>query len=177
MRDANCSEVHSHHTHTLTENATPSLFSARAQNKCCTLPIIFVVPNMSPSSQNTVTTLLTGVVAGAALCFIGIKAAATELLSKSKNKPVERSPGIKSWRMSKWIKHNGILRTQGLCGDFSKMPSSTAQQTAEALEKLDGILKDAGITRKHLLSMTIYIADISKEMRKAVLNNICRHVL
>lgn len=66
--------------------------------------------------------------------------------------------------MSKWIKHNGILRTQGLCGDFSKIPgSSTAQQTAEALDKLDGILKDAGITRRHLLAITIYIADISPE--------------
>jgi len=43
------------------------------------------------------------------------------------------------------------------------MPSSTAQQTAEALEKLDGILKDAGVTRKHLIAITIYIADISPE--------------
>jgi enamine deaminase RidA (YjgF/YER057c/UK114 family) len=43
------------------------------------------------------------------------------------------------------------------------MPSSTAQQTAEALEKLDGILKDAGLQRKNLISVTIYIADISTE--------------
>jgi len=41
------------------------------------------------------------------------------------------------------------------------MPSTTAQQTTEALEKLDGILNDAGITRRHLLAITIYIADIS----------------
>ena len=77
--------------------------------------------------------------------------------------PPVRARGIKAWRMSKWVKHNGILRTQGLCGDFSKMPSSTSQQTAEALEKLDGILKEAGLTRKHLIAITIYIADISPE--------------
>jgi enamine deaminase RidA (YjgF/YER057c/UK114 family) len=74
-----------------------------------------------------------------------------------------RAPGNKAWRMSKWIKHKGILRTQGLCGDFSNMPSSTAQQTTEALKKLDGILKDAGITRRHLLAITIFIADISHD--------------
>jgi enamine deaminase RidA (YjgF/YER057c/UK114 family) len=77
--------------------------------------------------------------------------------------PPIRAPGLKAWRMSKWIKHNGILRTQGLCGDFSNMPSSTAQQTREALKKLDGILKDAGITRRHLLAITIFIADISHD--------------
>jgi enamine deaminase RidA (YjgF/YER057c/UK114 family) len=54
-------------------------------------------------------------------------------------------------------------RTQGLCGDFSKMPSSTAQQTTEALGKLDDILKEAGLQRKNLIAITIYIADISPE--------------
>jgi len=63
--------------------------------------------------------------------------------------------------MSKWIKHGGIIRTQGLCGDFSKMPgSSVAQQTAEALEKLDEILNSAGAERKHLLAVTIFLADM-----------------
>ena len=77
--------------------------------------------------------------------------------------PPIRAPGIKAWRMSKWVKYGGILRTQGLCGDFSKMPSSTAQQTAEALQKLDGILEEAGLKRKNLIAITIYIADISPE--------------
>lgn len=73
-----------------------------------------------------------------------------------------RAPGGKAWRMSKWVKHNGILRTQGLVGDFGKIPgSSTAQQTEEALAKLDDILQQAGVTRSHLLSVTIFIADIS----------------
>jgi enamine deaminase RidA (YjgF/YER057c/UK114 family) len=65
--------------------------------------------------------------------------------------------------MSKWVKHNGIIRTQGLCGDFINFPSSTAQQTAEALEKLDGILTEARLQWKHLVAITIYIANISEE--------------
>ena len=73
-----------------------------------------------------------------------------------------RAPGIKAWRMSKWVKYGGILRTQGLCGDLSKAATtSTAQQTMEALGKLDAILADAGLTRANLLAMTIYIRDIS----------------
>lgn len=43
------------------------------------------------------------------------------------------------------------------------MPSSTAQQTTEALGKLDDILKEAGLQRKNLIAITIYIADISPE--------------
>lgn len=101
------------------------------------------------------TTLVTGLVAGALLCY--------QFMGGNKKQPVIRAPGLKAWRMSKWVKHNGILRTQGLCGDFSKMPSSTAQQTAEALKKLDGILQEAGLSRKHLIAVTIFISDIRKE--------------
>ena len=71
--------------------------------------------------------------------------------------------------MSKWIKHGGIIRTQGLCGDFSKMPgSSVAQQTEETLAKLDEILKLTGVERKNLLAITIYLADLKDfdEMNK-----------
>ena len=73
-----------------------------------------------------------------------------------------RAPGVKAWRMSKWVKHGGILRTQGICGDLSRAAtSSTAEQTAEALDKLDAILADAGLARANLLAMTIFIRDIS----------------
>lgn len=107
-----------------------------------------------------VTTMTTAVLAGFSIGAVSLAL----WNSWRQSRPPARSPGMKAWRMSKWIKHNGILRTQGLCGDFSKIPgSSTAQQTAEALDKLDGILKDAGITRRHLLAITIYIADISPE--------------
>jgi enamine deaminase RidA (YjgF/YER057c/UK114 family) len=79
----------------------------------------------------------------------------------SKRKPPLRAPGNKPWRMSQWVKHNGIIRTQGLCGDLSKIPgSSVATQTAEALEKLDEILKLAGVERKNLLAVTIFLADL-----------------
>ncbi|KAJ1453279.1 hypothetical protein M885DRAFT_524671 [Pelagophyceae sp. CCMP2097] len=72
-----------------------------------------------------------------------------------------RAPGLKAWRMSKFVRYKGVIRTQGLCGDFAKMPSSTAQQTAEALAKLDGILSDNGVGRSHLLAVTIFLADLT----------------
>ena len=111
-----------------------------------------------------------GFVAGALLTWAHVgmlKSQSTGgLFSKSKKSPV-RAPGNKAWRMSKWIKHGGIIRTQGLCGDFSKMPgSSIAQQTEETLAKLDEILKLAGVERKNLLAITIFLADMKefKEM-------------
>jgi len=100
---------------------------------------------------------------GGAALFALISRVAAAAASESSSAAPIRAPGIKAWRMSKWVKHGGILRTQGLCGDFGKMPSSTAQQTAEALQKLDDILTDAGLGRKNLLAVTIYIADISPD--------------
>lgn len=99
-----------------------------------------------------------GLIAGALLTYahVGLLKSSSE----KKEAPV-RAPGNKAWRMSKWVKYKGVLRTQGLCGDFSKMPqSSVAQQTEEALEKLDEILKLAGTERKNLLAITIYLADM-----------------
>jgi len=105
-----------------------------------------------------------GLVAGALLTYshIGmIKAVA------SKKKKVVRAPGNKAWRMSKWVKCGGVVRTQGLCGDFSKMPgSSVGQQTEEALAALDAILKDAGVERKDLIAITIFIADYKNDFEE-----------
>lgn len=110
-------------------------------------------------NKESATTLTIGLVAGALLGASVVIAAASK-----RTKPPFRAPGGKAWRMSKFVKHGGIIRTQGLVGDLSKVPgSSTAQQTAEALAKLDDILKEAGVTRHHLLSVTIFIADISKK--------------
>ena len=103
------------------------------------------------------------IAAAAALGGAALFALISRVAAASSPSPPIRSPGIKAWRMSKWVKHGGVLRTQGLCGDFTKMPSSTAQQTAEALQKLDGILTAAGLERKNLLAITIYIADISPD--------------
>lgn len=103
------------------------------------------------------------IAAAAALGGAALFALISRVAAASSPSPPIRAPGIKAWRMSKWVKHGGVLRTQGLCGDFTKMPSSTAQQTAEALQKLDGILTAAGLERKNLLAITIYIADISPD--------------
>mmetsp|Transcript_44678 Transcript_44678/g.54082 ORF Transcript_44678/g.54082 Transcript_44678/m.54082 type:complete len:156 (+) Transcript_44678:84-551(+) len=111
-------------------------------------------------SNNNGTAITSAFIGGAALSALIFHVA--DIKSMSPSSPI-RAPGIKAWRMSKWVKHGGILRTQGLCGDFAKMPSSTAQQTEEALQKLDDILKEAGLQRKNLIAITIYIADISPE--------------
>ena len=94
-----------------------------------------------------------GLVAGALLAPLAAR--------KSIRAPPIRAPGVKAWRMSKWVKYGGIIRTQGICGDFDKMPSSTAQQTAEALAKIDDILNAAGITRAHLIAVTIFLKDMN----------------
>jgi len=108
----------------------------------------------------TVTAVSLGALAGATLLHV---------YHSYKSKKIERAPGGKPWRMSKWVKHNGVLRTQGLVGDFDKIKSSsTAQQTAQALAKLDDILEEAGITRSHLLSVRIYLADLSDDNFKAM---------
>lgn len=98
------------------------------------------------------------------LFSLGILAAAVgfQLAAISKKGSPIREPGVKAWRMSKFVKHGGVIRTQGICGNFKNMPSSTGVQTKEALEKLDAILKTAGVTRANLLSITIFIADISQ---------------
>jgi enamine deaminase RidA (YjgF/YER057c/UK114 family) len=106
----------------------------------------------------------------AALLAIGVCAGllCAPRLAKRHALPI-RAPGIKAWRMSKWVKWGGVLRTQGLCGDLAKAATtSTAQQTTEALAKLDAILADAGLTRANLLAMTIYIRDISPENFEAM---------
>ena len=116
------------------------------------------------SSQNATTTAAAAFISGALLCALIAKVAATQTPpAPGQFPPPIRAPGIKAWRMSKYVIYGGVLRTQGLCGDFSKMPSSTGQQTKEALEKLDGILSAAGLERKNLIAITIYIADISPE--------------
>ena len=71
---------------------------------------------------------------------------------------IERAPGFKAWRMSKWVKHAGRIETQGLVG--TDAASSIADQTAQALAKLDAILTEAGSSRDKLLSVTIYLRDI-----------------
>ena len=58
---------------------------------------------------------------------------------------IERAPGFKAWRMSKWVKHAGRIETQGLVG--TDAASFIADQTAH----------------DKLLSVTIYLRDIERD--------------
>lgn len=62
-------------------------------------------------------------------------------------------------RFSKVVEHNGIIYISGqVCNDPS---GDIRQQTAEALEKIDGILEKYGSDRQHLLTATVYIKDMA----------------
>lgn len=61
-------------------------------------------------------------------------------------------------RMSRIVKHNGVIYLCGqVCADASK---GIKEQTETMLDKVDGLLIQAGSSREHLLSATIYIKDM-----------------
>jgi len=61
-------------------------------------------------------------------------------------------------RMSRIVKHNGTIY---LCGQVCKdAKQGIKEQTESMLEKVDALLLQAGSDRKHILSATIYIADM-----------------
>lgn len=121
---------------------------------------------MIGNNKETATALSIGIVLGTVVSSRMISALVIPKAKPPPPPPV-RVPGFKGWRMSKWIKHDGILRTQGLVGDASKVPgSSTAQQMEEALAKLDAILNEANVPRKNLLSVRIYVAKYTPDNLK-----------
>jgi enamine deaminase RidA (YjgF/YER057c/UK114 family) len=62
-------------------------------------------------------------------------------------------------RMSRIVKHNGTIYLCGqVCKDASK---DITEQTSSMLEKVDELLLEAGSDRKHILSATIYVKDMS----------------
>ncbi|MBA6264191.1 MAG: RidA family protein [Colwellia sp.] len=62
-------------------------------------------------------------------------------------------------RMSRIVKHNGVIY---LCGQVCKDASlGIEEQTYSMLEKVDELLDQAGSDKKHILSATIYIKDMS----------------
>jgi enamine deaminase RidA (YjgF/YER057c/UK114 family) len=62
-------------------------------------------------------------------------------------------------RMSRIVKHNGVIY---LCGQVCKDASlGIEEQTHSMLEKVDELLEQAGSDKKHILSATIYIKDMS----------------
>ena len=76
-----------------------------------------------------------------------------------------RYPG-KAVGRSESVEHNGILYTAVIAPDLS---TDFKSQTRQALEQLDTNLAEAGTNKTCLLSVTIYITDMSK---KPILNEI-----
>ena len=74
-----------------------------------------------------------------------------------------RYPG-KAFGRSKSVEHNGIVYTVVTAPDVS---ADLESQTQQALEQLDANLNEAGTDKTRLLSVTIYITDMSK---KPILN-------
>lgn len=64
-----------------------------------------------------------------------------------------------SRRMSRIVKHNDTVY---LCGQVCKDASrGIKEQTASMLEKVEALLEQAGSDKKHMLSATIYIKDMT----------------
>lgn len=74
-----------------------------------------------------------------------------------------RYPG-KAFGRSKSVEYNGIVYTVVTAPDVS---ADLKGQTQQALEQLDANLAEAGTDKSCLLSVTIYITDMSK---KPILN-------
>ncbi len=58
-------------------------------------------------------------------------------------------------RMSRIVKHNGTVYLCGqVCADASK---GIAEQTQTMLDKVEALLEQAGSSKEHMLSATIYL--------------------
>ena len=66
-------------------------------------------------------------------------------------------------RMSKIVIHNGVVYTSGQtagdAGDCIKL------QTQATLDKVDALLKEAGTSKSHALSATIWLKDINRDFK------------
>ena len=60
-------------------------------------------------------------------------------------------------RMSKIVKHNGVVY---LCGQVGA-GESVAEQTADCLSRIDHLLEQAGSDKEHILQAIIWISDMS----------------
>ncbi|MFP8968382.1 RidA family protein [Pokkaliibacter sp. CJK22405] len=61
-------------------------------------------------------------------------------------------------RMSRIVKHNGTIY---LCGQVAADANTDiTEQTRTMLDKVDALLTQAGSSRQHMLSATIYIRDM-----------------
>lgn len=62
-----------------------------------------------------------------------------------------------SARMSKIVKHNGVVYLSGQVGDGA----TVAEQTEDCLSRVDELLKEAGSDRTHMLQAIIWLADMA----------------
>lgn len=62
-------------------------------------------------------------------------------------------------RMSQAVVHGDTVYLAGQVA--SNRSTDTAGQTREILEKIDGLLAEAGTDKTHVLAATIYLADMS----------------
>ena len=60
-------------------------------------------------------------------------------------------------RMSKIVRHNGVVY---LCGQVGA-GESVAEQTADCLSRVDHLLEQAGSDKEHILQAIIWISDMS----------------
>lgn len=60
-------------------------------------------------------------------------------------------------RMSKVVIHNDTVY---LCGQVGVRGTSVAEQTEEALKRVENLLIEAGSDRKHVLQTTVWLADM-----------------
>ncbi|MGR3511953.1 MAG: RidA family protein [Paracoccaceae bacterium] len=60
-------------------------------------------------------------------------------------------------RMSKIVKHNGVVY---LCGQVGA-GETVAEQTADCLSRVDALLTEAGSDREHILQAIIWLADMA----------------
>ena len=64
-------------------------------------------------------------------------------------------------RMSKIVIHNGVVLTSGqTAGDAG---DDIRSQTQATLDKVDALLKEAGTSKSHALSATIWLKDINRD--------------
>ncbi|KSV63397.1 hypothetical protein N183_35695 [Sinorhizobium sp. Sb3] len=60
-------------------------------------------------------------------------------------------------RMSKIVKHGGLVYLCGQVGDGNDI----SEQTTDCLGRIDNLLLTAGTSREHILHATIWLADIA----------------
>ena len=63
-----------------------------------------------------------------------------------------------SSRMSKIVKHNGVVY---LCGQVGNAEDAVADQTRECLRRIEVLLEEAGSSPKHILQAIIWLDDMS----------------